>query len=78
LHDFEQLPPVFGRVHGDENFRQAVNGVHIAVCGFPHHVSERQGNGSGHKVDFIFADLAGWEYNTLVDQRVCHNVLLEF
>ena len=57
--DFEQLAPVCGGVHGNENIGKAVDGFHIAACRHPDHFCERLRDCSGDKVDFVLADFAG-------------------
>lgn len=64
--DFEQLAPVCGGVHGNENIGKAVDSFHIAACRHPDHFCERLRDCSGDKVDFVLADFAGRGYNTLV------------
>ena len=64
--DFEQLAPVCGGVHGNENISKAVDGFHIAACRHPDHFCERLRDCSGDKVDFVLTDFAGRGYNTFV------------
>ena len=66
FYDFEQLSPVGGGVHGNENIGKAVDSFHIAACRHPDHFCERLRDCSGYKVYLILADFAGREYNTLV------------
>ena len=64
--DFEQLAPVCGGVHGNENIGKAVDSFHIAACRHPDHFCERLRDCSGDKADFVLVDFAGRGYNTFV------------
>lgn len=64
LNDFEQLAPVGGVVHGNENVCQTVYGFHAAACRYPYHFCEWLRDCPGDKVYLILADFAGLQYNT--------------
>lgn len=66
LNELEQLAPVCRGVHGNENVREAVDGVHIAACRHPYHFSEWLRDSSGDKVYLVLVYLAGRFEDALV------------